>query len=68
METDREAIISDDLLNDQHLNYAQTLLHASTTSFHLLKDYTILLQKKNRQQKIKCGIQIIQYKWPMATT
>ena len=27
METDRDAIISDDLLNDRHINYAQTLLH-----------------------------------------
>ena len=31
----------------------------STNNFHKLKDYTTPLQKKNRQQKIKCGIQII---------
>ena len=69
METDREAIVSDDLLNDRHINYAQTLLHYQ---FPLTEGlHNTLLQKKNRQQKIKCGIQIIHDRgnhWIVAST
>ena len=57
MEGDRKVIVSDDMLNDRHTNYAQTLLHYQ---FPLIEGlYNTLLQKKNQQQKIKCGIQII---------
>ena len=43
METDKEAIISDDLLNDQHINHS--LLPPVSTYWS-----NTLLQTKNRQQ------------------
>ena len=68
-ETDRETIVSDDLLNDRHINYAQTLLH---NQFPLTEGlHNTLLQRKKRQHRIKCGIQIIHdrgNRWVVAST
>jgi len=68
METDRVAIVSDDLPN-QHINYAQTLLH---NQFPLTEGlHNTLLQKKKWQQKVKWGIQIIHdrgHHWVVAST
>ena len=50
-EKDREAIVSNDLLNDRHIDYAQTLLHYQFPQTEGL--HNTLLQKKNRQQQIK---------------
>ena len=69
METDRVAIVSDDLLNDRHISYAQTLLH---NQFPLTEElHNTLLQRKKRQQKMKWGIQILHDKgnhWVVAST
>ena len=68
-EKDREAIVSDDLLNDWHINYAQALLHYQFPQTEGL--HNTLFQKKKWQQKIKCGIQIIHDRgnhWIVAST
>ena len=68
-EKDREAIVSDDLLNDRHINYAQALLHYQFPQTEGL--HNTLFQKKKWQQKIKCGIQIIHDRgnhWIVAST
>ena len=53
----QRGLISDDLLNGRHINYDQILLHHQ---FPLTEGlHNTVLQTKNRQQKIKSGIQII---------
>ena len=53
----QRGLISDDLLNDQHINNAKILLHHQLPLTEGL--HNTLLQKKNQQQKIKCRIRII---------
>ena len=68
-ESDREAIALNELLNDRHMNYAQTLLHYQFPVIEGL--HNTLLQKRRRQQKINCGIQIIHDRgnhWIVAST
>ena len=48
-ESDRVVVISNDLLNDRHMNYAQTLLHHQFPTVKGLQD--TLLQTKQQQKK-----------------
>jgi hypothetical protein len=67
-ESDKKAIASDELLNDRHINYAQTLLHHHFPSVEGL--YNTLYQRKIKK-KIICGIQIIHDRgnhWVVAST
>ena len=68
-ESDRKAIVSNDLLNDRHINYAQNLLHYQFPAVEGLHD--TLFQRKKLQQKIICGIQIVHNRenhWIVAST
>ena len=68
-ETDKDAIVSGNLLNNQHINYAQTVLH---NQFPLIEElHNTVLQRKKRQYIIKCGIQIIHVRgnhWVVTST
>lgn len=68
-ELDRKALVSNDLLNDGHIRYAQTLLHHQFPSVEGLQD--TLFQGKEKSKKITHGIQIIHDRgnhWIVAST
>ena len=67
-ESDRKAIVSNDLLNDRHIKYAQTLLHHQFPSVEGLQD---TLSQRKKSKKITRGIQIIHDRgnhWIVAST
>lgn len=56
-ESDKMKIESNDLLSDEHINYAQTLLHYNFPHIQGLQNP--LFQNKQPRQKIEQGVQII---------
>ena len=56
-DSDKEAILINEFLNDRHINYAQSLLHYQFATIEGLQN--TLFQNKQRPKKITHGIQII---------
>ena len=70
-ESDRKAFLSNDLLNDRHINYAQILLHYQFPMVEGLQN-TLLQKSKAKTNKINGGgLQIIHDRgnhWIVAST